>query len=490
MVAALTPLPVLGVPVQSQALSGLDSLLSIVQMPAGVPTATFAIGPAGATNAALFAVRMLALERPELREQLEAYRQANAQKALASTARAGAPGRRRGDQARRPARHEGPEALTVAVGILGGGQLGLMLAESLRKLDEDAWVLEPDPEAPCALRLSNVVPRPFTDAEALAGFFGRVRVATYDSENIPSSALTPHAAQLAPSLRVLRVSQDRAQEKRFLEEGGFGPVQHRVVAPGEDVAAAARAFGFPLIAKAALGGYDGKGQYRLRTEADLAHLPPTAPGGWVLEEVLALRGELSCIVARSAEADFTFPVFENLHRDHILDLTVLPARLDPGWQVEARRTALAIARALDVTGLLTVEFFLGTGRDGVERLFVNELAPRVHNSGHVTRQACTVSQFDALARILTGTPLTAPELHAGAWCMGQLLGDVWLAQGRRGGPLDLSAWRAFPEVVDVYLYGKREARQRRKMGHFVVHAPTADEAVAKALAFRAALEQR
>jgi 5-(carboxyamino)imidazole ribonucleotide synthase len=71
--------------------------------------------------------------------------------------------------------------------------------------------------------------------------------------------------------------------------------------------------------------------------------------------------------------------------------------------------------------------------------------------------------------------------------MGNLLGDVWLAQGRTGGPLDLSAWRAFPEVVDVYLYGKREARVKRKMGHFVVHAPTADEAARKALAFREAL---
>lgn len=85
MVAAYTPLPVLGVPVQSRALSGLDSLLSIVQMPAGVPVATLAIGSAGATNAALLAVSILATERPALREKLVAYRQAQTDRVLGET---------------------------------------------------------------------------------------------------------------------------------------------------------------------------------------------------------------------------------------------------------------------------------------------------------------------------------------------------------------------------------------------------------------------
>jgi 5-(carboxyamino)imidazole ribonucleotide synthase len=292
-----------------------------------------------------------------------------------------------------------------------------------------------------------------------------------------------------PSLRVLQVSQDRAKEKTFLLQGGFRPVAFHVVLPGEDMKAAARAFGLPCIAKSALGGYDGKGQHRVKTEADLAALPSDAPGGWVLEEVLALTAEVSCIVARDDEkACFTFPVFENVHTHHVLDLTVLPARVSVALQREAREVALGIAAALEVHGLLTVEFFVGRGRDGVERLFVNELAPRVHNSGHVTRQACTLSQFDALARMLAGVPLNEPRLHSGGWCMGQLLGDVWLAQGRDGGPLDLSAWRDFPDVVDVYVYGKREARRGRKMGHFVVRAETADDAAARALEFRRALE--
>ncbi|MFT3712588.1 MAG: ATP-grasp domain-containing protein [Archangium sp.] len=374
------------------------------------------------------------------------------------------------------------------VGVLGGGQLGLMLAESLDRLGQAVVVLEPDADSPCAQRRSNVIAKGLSDAEGLKEFFSRVDVATFDSENVPFEPLKPYAAKLVPSLRVLEVSQHRVKEKTFLRDGGFRPVQFVVVRAGDDVRAAVRAFGLPCIAKSVLGGYDGKGQFKLRTEEDVARLP--SGGEWVLEEILSLEAEVSCLVARDARGSVTFPVFENLHTDHILDLTVLPARIAQKWQDEARVVASGIAAALDVRGLLTVEFFIGAGRDGERRLYVNELAPRVHNSGHVTRQACTVSQFDALARVLAGVPVVQPELHRGAWCMGQLLGDVWLAQGRAGGELGLDAWKDFPDVVDVYVYGKREARKGRKMGHFVVHADTPERALERAQAFRQRLSAR
>jgi 5-(carboxyamino)imidazole ribonucleotide synthase len=131
-----------------------------------------------------------------------------------------------------------------------------------------------------------------------------------------------------------------------------------------------------------------------------------------------------------------------------------------------------------------VEFFL-TKRDGRVEVLINELAPRPHNSGHVFGRACTFSQFEALARILVGAPLVAPELVRGSYCMGNLLGDVWLAQGAQ--TLDLGAWASFPDVVDVHIYGKREPQARRKMGHFVVRQTSADEALERAASFRKAL---
>ena len=370
------------------------------------------------------------------------------------------------------------------VGILGGGQLGLMLADSLDRLGQNVIVLEADHDSPCAQRRSNVIDGSPADPTALAGFFSRVDIATFDSENTPAAPLVPYAAKLTPSLRVLEITQDRAREKTFLRDAGFATVKFELVAQGTDVQAAVRRFGLPCIAKSVLGGYDGKGQHRLTTDAEVRAMPATASGGWVLEELLQLDGEVSCLVARDGKSAVTFPIFENLHAHHILDLTVLPARVAPAMQDEARKVADGIARALELVGLLTVEFFIGTGRDGVKRLYVNELAPRVHNSGHVTRQACTVSQFDALARILAGIPVVQPEVHRGAWCMGQLLGEVWLAQGRTGGALDLAAWKDFPDVVDVYVYGKHEARPNRKMGHYVVHADTPERAMERAVLFR------
>lgn len=378
----------------------------------------------------------------------------------------------------------------TTVGILGGGQLGLMLEEALSKLHAQVLVLEPDPQAPAAVRVKSVLAAPFEHASAIAELFRRCDVVTYDSENIPVGPLLPHAPKLVPSLRVLETSQDRMREKSFLNQHGFRTVHWQPVPEGADLPTAVKTFGVPCIVKSARFGYDGKGQYFLRSEEEAAPLPLAQPGGWVLEEPLALRAELSCIVARDGKGGtFAFPVFENLHADHVLDITLVPARLEAKWQDEALTTAKAIAEKLDVVGLLTVEFFVGTGRDGQERLFVNELAPRTHNSGHVTRQACAFSQFDALARILTQTPLHAPTLHGGAWAMGNLLGEVWLAQGLAGGALDLSAWRDFPDVVDVFLYGKHEARPKRKMGHFVVQGEQASAVLERAKAFRAALSR-
>ncbi len=377
-----------------------------------------------------------------------------------------------------------------SVGILGGGQLGVMLGESLLHLNSEVVVLDPDVDSPALARLPHVLTAGYDDGESLDGLFERCDVVTFDSENIPFAPLLPHAAKLVPSLQVLQTSQDRGREKEFLAAHGFPHVAYRTVGPDEDVAASARAFGFPCIAKSGLGGYDGKGQYRLDRQADLQALPSSARGGWVLEERLTLRTELSCIVARDDRGgELCFPVFENLHTDHILDLTVVPARVALALEEEARGIALKVARALNVVGLLTVEFFVGDGRAGKNRLYVNELAPRTHNSGHVTRQACTLSQFDALARILCHVPLAPPRLHPGAWCMGNLLGDVWLAQGRAGGMLDLGAWERFPDVVDVFLYGKHQARPNRKMGHFVVRADAPERAMERARAFRAALSQ-
>jgi 5-(carboxyamino)imidazole ribonucleotide synthase len=378
----------------------------------------------------------------------------------------------------------------MRVGIFGGGQLATMLAEAILRLGATPRVYDPDVDAPARARVADFVAAPFDDAAALHDFTAGCDVLTYEREDLPVGALRDAAGDKpwVPDLGILEVAQDRALEKAFLARYGLGPVRHVVVPPDGRLDEAAAAFGLPAIAKTTRGGYDGKGQFFIARGADAAAAQAAIPTAtWVLEEPIDIVAEASCIVARAGTDEVTFPVVENLHRDHILDRSVVPCRLATDVVADIRDRALTAARALDARGLLAVEFFVaGGGSAEPARVLINELAPRPHNSGHLLSRACTFGQFDALARILTGAPIGVPRELPGAFCMGNLLGDVWISQ-RREGPLDLTAWRGFPDVVDVHLYGKRQAALRRKMGHFVVQSTSADDALARADAFRTAL---
>jgi 5-(carboxyamino)imidazole ribonucleotide synthase len=380
-----------------------------------------------------------------------------------------------------------------------------MLAESLLRLDADVGIYEPTSGSPCEQRLAGVTVAPWDHPSRLASFFDQHDVVTYESENIPTAPLralgAAALAKLRPGLRVLEVTQDRVEEKRFCHGRGVPTAAFRVLDDIRKLPEVAAEFGFPFLLKSARGGYDGKGQYRVRDLHELGGLRPlreNAPGRWIIEEVLDLALEVSVIVGRRrlpevGEESLAFPVFENAHVDGILDLTVLPARVTDVQRSAVVDVALRLARALDVEGLLTVEMFFATGPgrgdaaevDGLY-LSVNEMAPRTHNSGHVTRRGCNVSQFDQLAWLLLGgSPLPVSTLPGG-FAMAQLLGEVWQAQGRTGA-LDLAPWATSPQVLEVFQYGKRHVEARRKMGHLIAWGPDADAAEVFARAFRDAL---
>ncbi len=387
----------------------------------------------------------------------------------------------------------------TTVGILGGGQLGAMLAPALQDLGADVHVYDPDPNAPALRRAARAHNGSWRDVARLQELFDACDAVTYEFENVETEGLARVAGleKLSPSLDVLRTTQNRILEKEFLRARGL---PHAAFVEGRtagELAAAARDFGFPAILKTARGGYDGKGQWKLSSAADVESLLETPArgaldaSGWVLEEPIDIVLEVSAIVARERNGDeVVFPLFENEHRDHILDVTLVPARLPDDLEAEAKSVALAAARALGVTGLLTTELFVGRssrGRPGEVRVFTNEFAPRPHNSGHVTRKACNYSQFEALARILLGIPLVPPRLvSAGAFCMANLLGEVWEAQGSTEG-LDLSAWEGNPDLLEVVLYGKKGVATKRKMGHLTVRGADAEAALTTARALRADL---
>ncbi|MBK9547698.1 MAG: 5-(carboxyamino)imidazole ribonucleotide synthase [Gemmatimonadetes bacterium] len=362
------------------------------------------------------------------------------------------------------------------LGVLGGGQLGRMFTAEAQRLGYRVVVLDPDAEAPAGQIAHEHITREWGNREALAELAARADAITTEFENVPADVLRALAAHcpVRPSGDAVWTTQDRLREKAFLNQAGVDTVGWQPIASIEDCAAAWQRVG-PLgaILKTAQFGYDGKGQARVAAHDELAAAWRTlGEVPCILEERVALATELSVMVARGAAgAVATWPVGENVHIAGILHTTVAPAVIAPTLAEAARTIAERIVAALDYVGVMGVECFVTS--DG--RLLVNELAPRPHNSGHWTLDAAVTSQFEQQVRILAGLPLGETTAF-GPTAMVNILGDCWA-----DGEPKWAAALAMPGVR-LHLYGKREPRAGRKMGHLTVTAETGPDALQRALA--------
>jgi 5-(carboxyamino)imidazole ribonucleotide synthase len=345
----------------------------------------------------------------------------------------------------------------MVVGILGGGQLGRMLATAAAELGLACHVYCPDPRSPAFAVAAARTIAPYDDPEALAAFAASVDVVTYEFENVPVETAEALAARvpLAPGARSLAVAQDRFFEKELMAGLGIATAAYAEVSRQADIYSALARTGRPAILKTRRLGYDGKGQATIRAGDDPVsawRVIGEAPA--ILEALVAFEREVSVILARGRDGEVrAFDVTENVHDAGILDTSTVPARIEPELAAEALAIATRIAEALDHVGILAVEMFLATGHEG-RRLLVNEIAPRVHNSGHWTQDACLVSQFEQHIRAICGWPLGDPSRHSDA-VMVNLIGDA---------VADWPALAAEPGAR-LHLYGKSEARPGRKMGH-------------------------
>jgi len=376
----------------------------------------------------------------------------------------------------------GADGRPATLGVMGGGQLGRMFVQAAQAMGYFTAVLDPDPTSPAGLVAHYHIEADYLGEQGLAQLMQRSSAITTEFENVPAAALYTLGAHrpVAPSAESVAVCQDRGDEKRHFIDCGVACAPFAVIETDAQLQAVPASL-LPGILKTARLGYDGKGQARVADRAALA-------AAWgdlkcvpcVLEQRLALAHEISVIVARSADgACVHLPVQQNLHRDGILAVTQVPAPdVAPALQQQAIDAATRLAGALHYIGVLCVEFFVL--EDG--SLVANEMAPRPHNSGHHSLDACDVSQFELQVRCLAGLPLVAPRLHSPA-VMLNLLGDLWFdAEGRERTP----PWAevlALPGV-HLHLYGKASARRGRKMGHLTVTA--ADAAGARAVALQAA----
>ncbi|MGB0631135.1 MAG: 5-(carboxyamino)imidazole ribonucleotide synthase [Alphaproteobacteria bacterium] len=348
----------------------------------------------------------------------------------------------------------------ATIGILGGGQLGRMAAVAAAQLGYKCHIYSPDADAPAKEVSAAATTAPYEDTEAARAFAHAVDVVTFEFENVPDDTLAAisESVPVRPGVDALHVSQDRAIEKSFLNEHGIGTAPWAPVTAPADMETAGGRTGFPAILKTSRFGYDGKGQVRVNGAGDLAAAWDSignAPA--VLEGFVDFEREISVIVARGIDgATQSYVPVDNVHRDHILYTTTAPSTVADEIAGEARRIAADVVTAMDLVGLLAVEMFVL--RDG--HVLVNEIAPRPHNSGHWTLDACAVSQFEQFIRAVAGLPLGDPSRHSDA-VMTNLIGD------------EAEAWAALAGEAGacLHLYGKAESRPGRKMGHVTRLSP-------------------
>ena len=345
------------------------------------------------------------------------------------------------------------------VGILGGGQLARMLALAGAPLGLRFLVMDTSDDA-CAGQFAPLLVGDYRDLDALAAFAGRVDVATFDFENVPADAAQWLSRRVAvfPNPDALAVAQDRMAEKTLFRELGIPVPAFADVDSRAALAAAIASIGLPCILKTRRLGYDGKGQFRLHAlqEGDRACVavgPPAATVGLILEAFVPFQREFSVVAARGRDGGFrSWPLTENWHVDGVLSASLAPASCDESLQRTAVAHARALAERLDYVGVFALELFC---RDG--QLLANELAPRVHNSGHWTIEGAETSQFQNHLRAVLGLPLGDTSM-LGQACMLNFVGEL----------PDASAVLA-EAGGHWHDYGK-SPRDGRKVGHATLRA--------------------
>jgi 5-(carboxyamino)imidazole ribonucleotide synthase len=331
-----------------------------------------------------------------------------------------------------------------------------MLAVAASQLGISTHVFSPESSPVAGEVAGRTTQAEYADVAALQAFAESVDVITYEFENIPSQLLDGIEAHcdVLPRRNALSTSQDRLTEKDFISTLGLATAPYANVETETDLEMAVAQIGTPAMLKTRSFGYDGKGQVRL-TGLDQAREAWESLGDQqcILEGFIEFRFEVSVIAARSRSGEVVyFDPGENVHRDGILHTTTVPApHLSEVLGERAKNVAGAIVDALDYVGVMGIEMFV-TNRD---EILVNEIAPRVHNSGHWTQDGCIVDQFEQHVRAIVGYPLGCGTRHSDV-VMTNLIGDeIFGAQDLLGAP-----------DVSLHLYGKADVRPGRKMGHF------------------------
>jgi 5-(carboxyamino)imidazole ribonucleotide synthase len=354
----------------------------------------------------------------------------------------------------------------ATIGILGGGQLARMLVIAGAPLGHRFLVVDSAEDA-CAAQIAPLLRADWRDFDGLQKFADQIDVATFDFENVPAETaqwLTAHT-RVFPNPAALSVAQDRLIEKKLFGEIGLDTPLFAAVDSLDDLRAAVEKTGLPAVLKTRRLGYDGKGQFVLRQHSDIEtawHQLGSVP--LILEAFVPFESEISVIAVRSRSGEFRhYPLTRNWHDQGILSASLAPIILDPDLERRAVARARALAERLDYVGVFALELFACDGR-----LLGNEMAPRVHNSGHWTIEGAACSQFENHVRAVLGQPLGDTQARG---CSVML---NWIGELPDPTPVLAEARGHWHD------YGKT-SREGRKVGHATLCADTDEEMIDRLL---------
>ena len=351
------------------------------------------------------------------------------------------------------------------IGILGGGQLGKMLLTTTRQWDIQTKVMDPSFEAPARLACNRFVQGDLMDYEAVVAFGKDIDILTIEIENVNADALAhleKQGVRVYPQAQVLKIIQNKCHQKEFYKKNNIPTASFQLFSSKEELKdAVVRGFvSFPFVWKSESMGYDGYGVKIVRSNHDLEQVNE---GGCMAEDLVNIDKELGIIVCRSPKREIQcYPCVEmEFHPEaNQVEYVLSPARISKAIAKKAEEVALSVSRAFQHVGLLAVELFLT--KEG--EIWVNEVAPRPHNSGHYSIEASYTSQFEQHTRAILNLPLGNTE--------NKLTGVMVNLVGKKGytGAVHYKNLEHILAIegVNPHIYGKKETRPFRKMGHITI----------------------
>ena len=342
----------------------------------------------------------------------------------------------------------------ITLGIIGSGQLGSMLCQAAKKLNIKTVVISDDVQGPAQNFSDQFIFSKYDDQTKIKDFINKVDVVTFEFENIPLDILKniDKEKKVLPKPDINKIVQNRKSEKTFVNDLDIKTTEWAFIKSADDVLKNEKLL--PGILKTNTLGYDGHGQFVLNSLDDIKK-DWSFTAEYILEKKVNLQKEISVILTRFQNGAISiYAPIENVHENRILKYSKIPAEINDEITSEALQSAKKIAEHLDYVGTMTVEYFINQNNE----LLVNEIAPRVHNSGHLTINAFNVSQFEGHVRAVCDLKIIVPGNISNSAKMINILGKE----------IEVYRLKTFSKNEFFFDYGKKEIKEKRKMGHLTI----------------------